>query len=50
MYAENELDEIINHLYFHTKDLELNSYEELHELLSNESLIEMIEKIAKEKY
>ena len=50
MYSENELDEIINHLYFYTKDLELNSYEELHELLSNESLIEMIEKIAKEKY
>lgn len=48
-HAENELDEIINDLYFYTKDLEFNSYDELHKLLSKESLIQIIEDIAKTK-
>ena len=49
-HSENELDEIINHLYFYTKNIELNSYEDLHKLLTNDSLKQMIESIAKEKY
>jgi hypothetical protein len=49
-HAENELDEIINHLYFYTKNIELNCYEDLHKLLTNESLKQIIESIAKEKY
>lgn len=47
--SSNELDDIINDLYFYTKDLTINSYEELHKLLSKESLINMIENIAKSK-
>ena len=47
--VNEELDDVINDLYFYTKDLEINSYEKLHKLLSKESLIKMIEKIAKSK-
>ena len=47
--SENELDDVINDLYFFTKDLEINSYDELHKLLSKDSLIDILEKIAKSK-
>lgn len=48
--SENELDEVINDLYFYFKDLEINSYEELHKLLSKESLINILENLGKKKY
>ena len=48
--AENELDEVINDLYFHIKDYEINSYNELHNLLSKESLISILKEIGKRKY
>lgn len=47
LHQENEMDKIINDLYFYTKDLKIDSYEELHKLLSKESLIKIIENIAK---
>ena len=46
---ENDIDEVINDLYFYTKDLEINSYSELHNLLSRDSIINIIESIAKNK-
>ena len=49
-FSENELDEVINDLYFYTKDLEINSYDELHKLLSRDSLIDILEKLGKNKY
>jgi len=49
-YSDNELDEVINDLYFYTKDLEINSYDELHKLISKESLINILENIGKNKY
>ena len=39
-----------NDLYFYFKDLEINSYEELHNLLSKESLINILEDLGKKKY
>ena len=48
--SENDLDEVINDLYFFTKDLEINSYNELHKLLSRDSLIDILEQIGKKKY
>ena len=33
-----------------TKDLEINSYNELHKLLSRDSLIDILEQIGKKKY
>ena len=48
--AENDLDEVINDLYFYLKDYEINSYDELHNLLSKESLINILKEIGKRKY
>ena len=48
--AQNELDEVINDLYFYFKDYEINSYDELHKLLSKESLINILKEIGKRKY
>ena len=48
--SENELDDVINDLYFYFKDLEINSYEELHNLLSKDSLINILEDLGKKKY
>lgn len=48
--AENALDEVINDLYFYLKDYEINSYDELHNLLSKESLINILKEIGKRKY
>ena len=50
MIKENDIDEVINDLYFYTKDLTINSYDELHALLKKESLIDILEKIGKSKY
>lgn len=47
---ENDIDEVINYLYFHFKDYEINSYNELHNLLSKESLINILKDIGKNKY
>lgn len=49
MSFDNEIDEIINEMYFYTKDLEINSYDELHKLLSKKSLIKILEDIAKNR-
>jgi len=48
--AKNDLDEVINDLYFYFKDCEINSYDELHNLLSKESLINILKEIGKNKY
>ena len=48
--SENDLDEVINDLYFFTKDLKINSYDELHKLLSRDSLIDILERLGKNKY
>ena len=47
---ENDLDEVINDLYYHFKDYEINSYDDLHNLLSKKSLINVLKDIAKKKY
>lgn len=47
---ENDLDEVINDLYSYFKDYNINSYEQLHSLLSKESLIEILKEIGKNKY
>ncbi len=47
---ENDIDEVINDLYFHLKNCEINSYEKLHKLLSKESLINILKEIGKNKY
>lgn len=46
-YHENDLDIVINDLYFYTQDLEITSYNQLHKLLSRESLIEMMEEMSR---
>ena len=48
--TENEIDEVINDLYFHFKDMQITSYNELHNLLSKESLINTLKEIGKAKY
>lgn len=48
--AENDIDEVINDLYFYFKDYEINSYNELNKLLSKESLIKILKEIGKIKY
>ena len=48
--AKNDLDKVINDLYFHYKNYEINSYNELYNLLSKESLIKVLEEIGKSKY
>jgi hypothetical protein len=40
--AQNEYDEIINSLYFKTKNLSISSFNELMELLSDKSLLKLI--------
>lgn len=47
---ENDIDEVINDLYFHLKNYEINSYDELHNLLSKESLINILKQLSKNKY
>ena len=47
--AKNDIDEVINDMYFHFKDLTINSYEELHNLLSKQSIINILKEIAKKK-
>ena len=46
----NDIDEVINDLYFHLKNYEINSYEELDKLLSKESLIDILKNISNNKY
>ena len=41
---KNAMDKIINQIYFKTKNLTLNSYQEIHQLLSKDSIIKLIEK------
>ena len=48
--AKNDLDEVINDLYFYFKNYEINSYKDLHNLLTKESLINILENIGKRKY
>lgn len=48
--SENDLSEIINDLYFHLKNHEINSYTELHNLLSKESLVKILKDISINKY
>lgn len=48
--AENDLDEVINDMYFHFEDYSINSYDQLHKLLSKESLIKILKEIGKNKY
>jgi hypothetical protein len=48
--ANDEISEIINDLYFYFKDYTINSYDELHKLLSKESLINILTNIGKMKY
>lgn len=42
MKAQNEYDEIINKLYFKTKNITINSFDELMELLSDKRLLNLI--------
>ena len=37
-------------IYFYFKDYEINSYDELHNLLSKENLINCLKNISKNKY
>jgi hypothetical protein len=48
--AKNDLDKVINDLYFHFKSYEINSYEQLHNLLSKKSLINILKELGKNKY
>ena len=43
--ASNDLDKVINRLYFHFKNYEINSYKQLHNLISKESLIKILKEI-----
>lgn len=47
---ETDIDEVINDLYFHLKNLQINSYQELHNLLSKESLINILKELGENKY
>ncbi len=40
--VENEYDKIINDLYFQTKNIKFNSFEEIKEFLSNESILNFL--------
>lgn len=48
--VQNNIDQVINDLYFHFKDYEINSYDRIHNLLSKESLIKILKEIANKKY
>lgn len=48
--SKNDLDQVINDIYFYLKNIEINSYEELHNLLSKQSLINILKEIGKSKY
>lgn len=48
--ANNDLDIIINDLYSYFRNYEINSYEDLHDLLSKKSLINVLKEIGKNKY
>ena len=48
--SKNNLDEVINDMYFYLKEYEINSYDELHNLLSKQSLIKILKEIGKRKY
>ena len=41
--VENEYDKIINDLYFKTKEIKLNSFEEVKEFLSNQSILKLLQ-------
>ena len=45
--ANNDLDKVINDLYFYFKDYQIDSYHQLHELLSKESLIDILKRLSK---
>ena len=40
--SKNEYDKIINHLYFKTKNLRFNSYQEILDILSKDNLLKLI--------
>lgn len=42
LLAENDIDNVINNLYFKTKNLVINNYSEIYNLLKDESLIKLI--------
>lgn len=43
--SENDIDKLINALYFKTKDISINSEEELKEFLSNKNILNLIKDI-----
>ena len=47
---KNDLDKVINDFYFHFKNIEINSYNQLHNLLSKESLINTLKEIGNKNY
>ncbi|MCR4879588.1 MAG: hypothetical protein K5906_01355 [Bacilli bacterium] len=42
--SKNAIDKVINTIYFKTKNLKLNSYKEIYNLLSKESILKLISK------
>lgn len=47
--AKNEMDEVINDMYLQLKNIEINSYDDLYNLLSKEALISILKKIGKKR-
>ena len=42
--AKNAIDKVINQIYFKTKNLRINTYEEIHRLVSKDSILRLIAK------
>ena len=42
--SKNAIDKVINSIYFKTKNLRLNSYDEINRLLSKENILKLIAK------